>query len=50
MKWNRMLILGSLTGLVLAGCDKDDEDEANNVNAQDQSFAVQASMSNRAEI
>jgi putative membrane protein len=50
MKWKEMLVLGSLAALVLAGCDKDDEDEANKVNAQDQSFAVQASMSNRAEI
>lgn len=50
MKWSDVLLVSSLTALVLAGCDKNEEDEANKVNAQDQSFAVQASMSNRAEV
>jgi putative membrane protein len=50
MKWNVMMVAGSLAALVLAGCDKDEDDDANTVNAQDQSFAVQASMSNRAEV
>jgi putative membrane protein len=50
MKWNVMMIAGSLAVVILAGCDKDEDDDAKTVNAQDQSFAVQASMSNRAEI
>ncbi len=50
MKWSDVLVVGSIKALVLAGCDKNDEDEANNVNARDQSFAVQASMQNKAEI
>ena len=48
MKLSRFFLAGTLTAMLLTACDNDDDDDA--VNAQDQTFTVQASMSNRAEI
>lgn len=49
MKLSRFFLAGSiLTATVFSACDRNDEDE--NTNAQDQTFVMQASMSNRAEV
>lgn len=51
MKLNRFFLVGVLsTALVFSACDKDDNDENETTNAQDQTFVMQASMSNRAEV
>jgi putative membrane protein len=50
MKMNRLFLAGTLSAvMMLTACEKDEEAE-DNVNEQDRTFAVQASMSNRAEI
>jgi putative membrane protein len=38
------------TALVFTACNKDDDDNMNDVNAQDETFIVKASQSNRSEI
>src|SRR3712207_3766773 len=52
MKLRHLFLAGSVAATFLfAGCDKEDDDNVDNaVNAQDSTFLVQASLSNRAEI
>jgi putative membrane protein len=45
----RVFVMGIAVSLVVAGCDKDDDDE-NSVNQTDRDFAKMAAMSNFAEI
>jgi putative membrane protein len=51
MKLNRLFLIGTL-GLAVSfsSCDKDDDDDDEMTNTQDQTFVMQAGMSNRAEI
>lgn len=49
MNWKHVCLTGSLaTALLFTACDKDNDE--NDVNAQDQTFIVAASRSNRAEV
>lgn len=51
MKLNRLFLIGALsTAVIFSACDKDDDDNNETTNAQDQTFVMQAAMSNRAEV
>ena len=52
MKLNRLFLIGTL-GLAMgvASCDKDDDEQTSEMtNSQDQTFVMQAGMSNKAEV
>ena len=51
MKLNRLFLIGALsTVFIVSACDKDNDDDDETTNAQDQTFVMQAAMSNRAEV